>query len=108
RTVRRRAHSQRYKEGAADIFGVRHAGDALEYHAEEDVPRVGVAPLGTRCEIERVFRDECENRSRSQVFLPVPAPLTACRVRRNTGRVVEQLSYGDDAPLRILRQQLAE
>ena len=103
RTVRRLPHPKRLEELRVEIVRVFLSRRLLDHHAEQHVPRVVVPVRGAGREVERVGRDELDDRVRRQRVVPRLCPLRRRCVAVDARRVIQQLT---DRHLLSLKREL--
>ena len=103
RTVRRLPQTERLEELRVEIVRVFLSRRLLDHHAEQHVPRVVVPVRGAGREVERVGRDELDDRVGRQLVVPRLCPRRRRRVAVDARRVIQQLT---DRHLLSLKREL--
>src|ERR1043166_4121683 len=92
RAVRRLPETERLEELGVEIARVGLARRLFDHHAEQDVPRVVVPVRGAGREVERVGRDELDDRVGRQLVVPRLSPSRRRRVAVDARGVIQQLT----------------
>src|SRR5438270_13087384 len=95
-TVHRLRQPRAREDFLREVLGVRCTAHSLEYHSEQGVVRVAVAPLGSRDKLRQTPANKIDNGIVWNVLGRRTTERVTCRrIVRNSGRVVEKLTHSN-------------